>query len=98
MTTDTTVYPPPLNSAIINDLQTRKRKRTANGVADESEDVAESYSTDMHPARLSNLVHANHHISTKIHIGVKRECEHLAGLVVSHPYSANAGQIYNLII
>jgi hypothetical protein len=42
------------------------------------------YPSDLQHARLPNLVYANKHMHTKVHESVKRECEQLAGLVVSH--------------
>ncbi|KAF7436566.1 hypothetical protein PC9H_003399 [Pleurotus ostreatus] len=70
--TDTTIYPPPSN-ADVEDPHTKKRRRTADGSAENG---------DVHHTprpKYSDLVHSNEHISS-LHETVKKECDQLADL------------------
>ncbi|KDQ31037.1 hypothetical protein PLEOSDRAFT_155700 [Pleurotus ostreatus PC15] len=71
--TDTTIYPPPSN-ADAEDPHTKKRRRTADGSA-ENGDVHHT----PHP-KYPDLVHSNEHISS-LHETVKKECDQLADLI-----------------
>ncbi|KAF9502428.1 proteasome activator pa28 REG alpha/beta subunit [Pleurotus eryngii] len=70
--TDTTIYPPPSNPDA-EDPHNKKRRRTADGSA-ENGDV-HHISHPKHP----DLVHSNQHI-TSLHETVKKECDQLADL------------------